>query len=625
MLRAGRPRLASSSTTWIRCTPWCFALFVLTVAATGKASAQETDYLDLREKLESSRETLRQSVAKYVRAADAEEFPDDKPGKVFRAYLTAALTAVAAKRDFPAIHAAFAKWSGQLDPANDTQRRALGVFLGDYLSVRYGTDLVRELRNLVKFKTYHSVISDNTDNPEFQHALDSLAGLAKGLGLEVVRHGNESLEIRLAGKSKAGTPPVAVYTHVEVMRPVDYKWDTDTPPFDLNLKDGRWIGCGAYGDKGPLLVNLFALRTLRDAGLALARPVVLIVGTTMSTPDASIATSLSQLAPAPGVVLAADGIFPYADGQMGNLVARVSSRRGMKSTTGLKPEMFYIYRITAYWSMNTVPAETRAWVLYKDPVDSINPSLDMVTKWRGIIEPHQTTIPVSRYGTYVQEDTLHFFSYTLPSHVESATGRNAIMDMASALAKVPMLRNSAFDIVQFLDRGLQSDPTGKAAGLFYEDARMGTPRINPVQFDRIGEEVAVLIDVRFPVGHDRPWIRARFEELVAKFNREHDAKLVLAWETEGREPVQNAPPPQVRDWLVDAYELASGDIGAEVQPIARSAGNVVPFAIPFGPERPGVDKHGQTQHESISERELSDLGVAYCAALAWLASAANVP
>jgi hypothetical protein len=38
-----------------------------------------------------------------------------------------------------------------------------------------------------------------------------------------------------------------------------------------------------------------------------------------------------------------------------------------------------------------------------------------------------------------------------------------------------------------------------------------------------------------------------------------------------------------------------------------------------------VEKHGHTQHESISERELSDLGVAYVAALGWFGGAATLP
>ena len=616
MLRARRPRAA----------PPVLTLAVLGVVLAAPPSRAQTDYLDLRERLEAARASVRGSIAKSIRPEKQEDFPADKSGKVFRTYLDAALHAVNAKKDFPAVYAALVKWDGRLDTQNDAQRQSLGLFLGDYLTVRYGADLLRELRTLVKFKTYHNVISENADNPEFQQALTALESLAKRLGLEAVRHGNETLEIRLApDKSQAAAPAVVQFTHIEVMRPVEYKWDTDSPPFGLNLKDGRWIGCGVYGDKGPVVVNLFALRALRDAGVKLARPLVLLVGTQESTPGSGIATSLAVLPTKPGLVLAADGTFPYSEGQMGNLVARVASRRGMKSTAGIEPAMFYIYKMSAYWSMNTQPGEARVWVLYRDPLDSTNPSLDMVNKWRGIIEPHQTTIPETRFGTYVQEDTLHFFGYALPGHVESETGRNAILDVAGALAKVPMYTNSAWDVVRFLDTGLHGDQSGRAAGLFYEDAKMGATRVNPVQFDRVGEEVAVLVDVRFPVGHDRAWIRERFADLVAKVNRDKGTKLELTWEGEGREPLLQAPPPGVAAWLVNAYELASGDIGAEPTGRSRSAGTLMPPAIPFGPERPGVEKHGHTQHESISERELSDLSLAYVAALAWFGSAPALP
>lgn len=623
MLRASRPRVASPPTAAVRRG---LTVAVLAVSVSAAAARAQTDYLDLRERLESARATLRAGIAPYLRPPDQEAFPTDKPGKAFRTYLEAALAAVNAKQDFPAVHAALAKWNGRIDAQNETQRRALGLMLGDYMTVRYGDDLIRELRTLVQFKTYHNVISENADNVEFQLALRSLQTLAEGLGLDTALHQYETLEIRLgAAKANASAPPVVMFAHIEVMRPVEYKWDTDKPPFTLTLQDGRWVGCGVYADKGPLLVNLFALRTLRDANVALARPLVLLVGTQMSTPGAGVASSLATLATPPALVLAADGCFPYSEGQMGNLVARVASHRGMKSIAGLEPATFYIYKMSSYYSMNTLPAEARIWVLYRDPVDSTNPSLDMVNKWRGIIEPHQAANPETRYGTYVQQDTLHFFSYTLPAHVESGGGRNAIFDAAAALAKVPMYRNSAWDIIRFLDAALQSDASGRAAGLHYEDAKMGSTRIHPVQFDRIGEEVAVLVDVRFPVGHDRAWMRSRFEELVAKFNREHDAALTLTWEGAGREPLQQSPPPGVAAWLRDAYELGSGDIGAEPAGISRSAGTLMPPAIPFGPERTGADKHGHTQHESISARELSDLALSYVAALAWFGGVAAMP
>ena len=602
------------------------ALAALAVLGGAGAVRAQVDYLDLRERLEVQRETLRTAMAAYIRGPEVAEFLADKPGKAFEVYLKAALAAVNAKSDFPAVQAALAKFDGRFDAGSEVQRRAVGVFLGDYLEVRYGGDVLRELRTLVGFRTFHNVIEPNPENPEFQRAFDHLTALASALGLRARNHGYETLEIGLdAVGAAAKAAPLVQFAHVEVMRPVDYKWDADTQPWALSLKEGRWVGLGVYGDKGPLLVNLFALRCLRDANLRLVRPVILLVGSTTGTPQSGIPTSLEKLATPPALVLAADGYFPYASGQMGDLVARVSSAKGMKSLAGLEPAMFYIYKLAGLYALNAVPAESRAWVLYKPPLNSLNPSLDMVNKWRGVIEPHQKTIPVTRYGTYVQEDTLHFFSYTLPSHVESPTGRNAIMDLAAAVAKAPLLHNSAWEVIQFVDKGLQMDPTGKAAGLDFAHPTMGTLRIHPVQFDRVGDEVAVLVDIRWPPGHDRAWIRERIQSLVERVNREQGTHLKLDWEGEGREPVQQEPPAAVAERLAEAYELASGDPTAEPAPASMSSGALMPPAIPFGPERPGVDKHGFTLHESISEREMSDLGVAYAAALAWLATAVAVP
>ena len=604
------------------------ALAAVGVAATlfPGALRAEVDYLDLRERLEVQRESIHLALAPLIRAPEAEEFPADKPGKAFQTYLKAALAALNAKTDFPEVQAAFGKFDGRFDFGNDVQRRCLGIFLGDYLQVRYGGDVLRELRTLVSCRTYNDVIEPNQDNPEFRQAFQKLWGLAGKLGMHVENHGYETLEIRLEPKGAAAkAAPLVMFAHVEVMRPVEYKWDSDTPPFGLSLKGDRWVGLGVYGDKGPLIVNLFGMRVLRDANLRLVRPVVLLVGSTTSMPGSGVATSLEKLATKPALTLAADGYFPYSTGQMGTLVARVSSAQGMKSLTGLEPGMFYVYKLSGPYSLNAIPAESRAWVLYANPIGSLNPSLDMVNKWRGVIEPVQAALPVTRYGTYVQEDTLHFFSYSRPSHPESSVGRNSIMDLMHALHPVPLLHNSAWEIIEFVETGMQLDPTGKAAGIFFEHPTMGTTRINPVQFDRVGDEVAVLVDIRWPVGHDRAWIRERIQELVQRVNKESKTHLKLDWEGEGREPVQVEPPAATADRLREAYELASGDPTAEPAPTSQSSGSLLPQAIPFGPERPGVEKHGSTLHESISERELSDLGVAYAAALAWFSTAPAVP
>ena len=144
-----------------------------------------------------------------------------------------------------------------------------------------------------------------------------------------------------------------------------------------------------------------------------------------------------------------------------------------------------------------------------------------------------------------------------------------------------------------------------------------TTWFHPVQFDRIGDEVSVLIDVRWPTGIDHAGISKRLQGAIDAFNKKHDAELYLEWEAGVREPVIHESPAPVAALLVDAFELASGDFEPPAALVSRSSSQQMPEAIPFGPEWPDKGKHGHTRHESISEREIGDLSVAYVSALAW--------
>jgi len=309
---------------------------------------------------------------------------------------------------------------------------------------------------------------------------------------------------------------------------------------------------------------------------------------------------------------------------MGDGVARVSSMHGMKRRDGIGPETFYIYGIGAKASTNSIPAETRVWVLYTDPENSINAAADMLDKWRSLIEPFNKKVPESRYGTYVQEDTLHLFVYGMPGHAESV-GRNAILDLASVIEPVGFFRSSASELLDFLRETLHRDPTGMETGIGFKSEEMGsTTWFHPVQFDRIGDEVSVLIDVRWPTGIDHKAIHQRLQAAVDQFNQKHEADLYLEWEPGVREPVIHKPAAEVAALLVDAFELASGDFEPPPARLSHSSSQQMPEAIPFGPEWPDKSKHGHTRHESISNREIGDLSVAYVSALAWFGMGAGL-
>jgi hypothetical protein len=290
---------------------------------------------------------------------------------------------------------------------------------------------------------------------------------------------------------------------------------------------------------------------------------------------------------------------------------------GMKDREGIGPATFWIYRMSCNAATNSIPAEARVWVLYTDPENSINASADMLEKWRKLIEPFNVKFPDTHYGTYVQEDTLHLFVYGQPGHTETV-GRNAVLDLASVVDPVPFFRSSASEILDFVHETLHRDPTGMETGMGYRSEEMRTTTwYHPVQFERIGDEQSVLIDVRWPLGVDHAWVDAKLRGAIDRFNDEHQADLYLDWEPGVREPVHHEPPAPVAALLVDAFELASGDFEPPPARVSHSSSQLLPEAIPFGPEWPGKEKHGHTRHEAITNREIADLCVAYVSALAW--------
>ena len=602
------------------------ALVWASIAAVAAPARAATDLLELRERLEVARPALRSALQPFRRTPEAQAFAADKPAEAFGRYLDAAWKAVDAPQSFPEVHAALGRSRGKIDVDDPAQRQAFAVLLADYMQARYGDDIRRELAALVAYKTFDNVVDRNPDNAEIRKALDAVSALATRLGFQVQNHDYRTLSVTLpAAGAATAAAPVAVWSHVDVPRPVEHKWTS--PPFTLSDRDGRWFGLGAYNGKGPVVVNLFVMRALRDSGLRLARPLVLVVSSQGEQFSGDVAADLAAMTPKPAVTLAAAGEFPYATGELGHLVARVASTRGMKTRPGIKPGEFFVHKIESISNVNTVPMETRVWVRYEVPVNTNNPSGVMVNdKWRPALVIYQKDHSTSIYETYVQADTLHFFAYGQPRHVQHADrAANSIYDAAGALLAMPLYRkSSAADILLWIDRGLRRDPSGKSLGLDHRDAEMGGSWVVPVGFDRLGDEVAVWVDVRWPVGRDAAWVRAQFVAAVTKFNAANGTALTLTWEPGGSEPVRITPAPPVRAALEEAFVLASGE---SMPPVAATASGArtLPAAIPFGPEWPRGELHAHVRDESVSPREMQDLGVAYLSALSHLATVAALP
>jgi hypothetical protein len=249
----------------------------------------------------------------------------------------------------------------------------------------------------------------------------------------------------------------------------------------------------------------------------------------------------------------------------------------------------------------------------------------MTNRLRSEIEAYQKTRPQSIYEIYVQEDTLHYFVYGTPGPVEELDGTdNSLFDAAASVLRLQPFPNSARDIAHWIDKGLQRDVTGASLGLAFEDPAMGGTRVSPVGFDRLGDEVTVLVSIRWPAGHDAAWIRKQVAASLAAYDQREGTHLRLDWEPGGYEPQHLEVAAPVQATLNEAYALASGESAAPLG-VHAACTRLLPEAIPFGPASPHGGMPGHQRDESISKRDWQDWGVAYLTALASLVSGPLAP
>jgi len=103
-------------------------------------------------------------------------------------------------------------------------------------------------------------------------ALDEMLALCRKYGLETRKIGNV---IGIAEYGE-GERELDIVAHLDV-QPAGPGWKT--PPFELTVDGDTAYGRGVSDDKGPALAALYAVRALKENGIALSKKVRLVFGT----------------------------------------------------------------------------------------------------------------------------------------------------------------------------------------------------------------------------------------------------------------------------------------------------------------------------------------------------------
>ena len=128
--------------------------------------------------------------------------------------------------------------------------------------------------HLSEFISFKSILGQPTPNAPFgkpiKDCLDWFLNLAKEFGFETINYDGYAGEV-VYGKGEE----VGIIGHLDVV-PIGIGWKTD--PFTLTCCDDVYYGRGVCDDKTPLLSCLYALKELKDSGIAFNKKIRLIIG-----------------------------------------------------------------------------------------------------------------------------------------------------------------------------------------------------------------------------------------------------------------------------------------------------------------------------------------------------------
>lgn len=173
-------------------------------------------------------------------------------------------------------------------------------------------EMISDLARLIKIPSVMGEAEENAPFGKFPaEALAEALDICKAAGFSVKNIGNYIGTADLSPAEKI--PELGILVHLDVV-PVGGGWTSD--PFVLSRREGKLFGRGAIDDKGPAIAALYALKAVKESGIALSKNVRLIFGTNEEngSKDLEKYRSVEKL---PEMLFTPDGSYPVINTEKG--------------------------------------------------------------------------------------------------------------------------------------------------------------------------------------------------------------------------------------------------------------------------------------------------------------------
>lgn len=188
----------------------------------------------------------------------------------------------------------------------------------DDLVLSYKDEMLATLKDLISIKSVYGQPEEGKPfGAEVYKALCYTLDTGHRFGLDTKNVDGYAGHVQLG----EGGDPLAILVHLDVV-PEGDGWTK--PPFELIIEDGAIYGRGTSDDKGPAVAALYAMRAVKEAGIALKRPVRLILGCNEEN-DWTCVKYYAQHEVMPDEGFSPDAMYPVVNREKGMLALELAA------------------------------------------------------------------------------------------------------------------------------------------------------------------------------------------------------------------------------------------------------------------------------------------------------------
>ena len=462
--------------------------------------------------------------------------------------------------------------------AKNNQISNISKTTADYAVDKYTNDMVNSLRELVKHNTLAIEGVSANDNPAHIAFKAELKKQAQALGLDYTDDGYVVV-IGLGNQKER----VGIITHGDVQPVNPEKWQKSPFELDTTTEPGRIIGRGTEDDKGPISTALYAMKAIKDKGIALNKRIELYVYMAEES-DWEPLKAYIKTHELPQTNITIDAEYPVVTAEKGYGTIKLAFNKKQMPT--ISP---YISEFSGGFFGSQIPEDASATIENANIV-LLQRLMRKARNYTGIsfdLELKGSTLTISALGKSAHSS-------------KPEDGVNAIPYLADLLSRTRWVNNGPGTLVNFINDNIGLGLEGKKFGrIAYQDDFMGPMTVAPTVIKQHDDNIELNINLRRPQGKSKQQLSDEIHQTVVNWNNKFDANVTELEHYIG-DPFIQKDAPHV-DTLLSVFSHFTGIKNAK--PIAIGGGTnsrLFPNAVSFGPSMPNTEYTGHSEHEFIA-------------------------